>query len=151
MIIISQKYTNIAKKAGNKIHAPQQRLIVGITALATQPVIDLSNKKVDEDTRVLAACRSLGKIIACTFSGVVVRSGCIKFCERLKDKAAMQKVLIGAKATKMEITKFSNFMGATAALGVMLFTNFLWDAPVTQKLTNFFYNLVSGKKEAKNG
>ena len=48
-MIISNK---IVKQAldwtGRKIHSPEQRLVLGATALATQPFIDLKNKDVEK-------------------------------------------------------------------------------------------------------
>ena len=48
-------------------------MILGATALATQPVIDLKNKEVDEETRMTSVARTIAKIVAGTIVGVVVR------------------------------------------------------------------------------
>lgn len=64
--------------AGKHLHAPEQRLILGATALATQPVIDLKNKEVDEKTRMTSVARTIAKIVAGTFVGVIVRYAGIK-------------------------------------------------------------------------
>ncbi len=150
MIIRNSKVNEFVTKAGLEISSPQQRLIIGLTALVTQPVIDLSNKKADEETRVLSACRSLGKIIAATTSGVIVREACISLAKNKATTNLLKNVIKDTeKLTEHNIRKFSNFMGSAGALVVMLFTNFLWDAPVTQKLTNFFYKHVSNKKETE--
>jgi len=44
-----------------------------------------------------------------------------------------------------EIKKYRNAFGTVAAVGVMLFTNFLIDAPMTTYLTNKFVKLFKGK------
>ena len=158
-------------RLGKLINTPEQRLIVGVTALALQPALDLNNKDVDEDTRILAASKSFGKIIAGTTSGVLVRLAFIKLGEYLtkpgklldplKDlstskikeyakhfpnafKSANQKLLIKDSVVK----QYSKTVGNYMAVAALLVTNFLWDAPVTKKLTNYFYKKLSGK-EAK--
>ena len=45
------KVTNGIKKAGEKISSAEQRLILGASALMSQPFIDAKNKNVDEKTR----------------------------------------------------------------------------------------------------
>ena len=150
MIIKNTKINTFISNAGSNISSAEQRLLIGVTALATQPFIDLYNKKADEETRILSACRSLGKILAATTSGVVVRKLCIHLLNKYATEDKLKKIIKDSSAINdISKTKFSNFMGSVGALGVKLFTNFLWDAPVTQKLTNFFYKLVSKKKETK--
>ena len=150
LVIKNPKVNHFVLNAGDKITAAEQRLLIGVTALATQPIIDLNNKKADEETRILSACRSLGKIIAATTSGVIVRKLCISKIEKTFSKDKLELIIKNKNAvTDTSVRKFNNFMGSAAALGVMLFTNFLWDAPVTKKLTNFFYDLVSKNKETK--
>lgn len=150
-----------------ELHSPDQRLILGITALATQPFIDLNNKKADEDTRILSTCRTIAKIIAGTISGVIVRSGCINIIDKLTAKAtektefkdATYKILSPKRLFPNDalepgniytnkLKAYNKTLGTAAAVGVMLITNFLWDAPVTKKLTNFFY-AKAVKKEDK--
>ncbi len=155
MIIRSEKIVNAITKAPDLISTPEQRLITGVTALVLQPTIDLNNKKLDEETRTLTACRSIGKIIAGTISGVTVRAGYIFIINKILDnkKDFIQDILKKSSNSKNSIIDshqkkmYSNLLGSVAALGVMLMTNSLWDAPVTQKLTNFFYKKVSDKKE----
>ena len=50
--------------AGKYLHAPEQRLLLGATALATQPFIDMHNKNVDKETRMMSVARTIAKIIA---------------------------------------------------------------------------------------
>ena len=73
MIISNEKVKSGLNWAGKALHAPEQRIILGATALATQPFIDLNNKDVDEETRKISAARTIAKIIAGTTVGVIVR------------------------------------------------------------------------------
>ena len=85
MIINNDKIIKGLEWTGKCVHSPEQRLILGATALATQPFIDLSNKKVDEETRKTSVARTLAKIIAGTVVGVGIRAVCIaivkKYCK----------------------------------------------------------------------
>lgn len=163
MLIKSNNILKTIKRAAN-VHSPEQRLILGVTALATQPFIDLNNKKADEDTRILSTCRTIAKIIAGTISGVIVRASCISIIEKkltatiehpgAKDtyKILSPKKLFNAiekgNIYNKKRDSYNKTLGTAAAIIVMLFTNFLWDAPVTKKLTNFFYEKAT-KKEVK--
>ena len=51
--INSKKMDSAIKWVHENIASQDQRLILGLTALGTQPVIDLKNKKVDEETMEL--------------------------------------------------------------------------------------------------
>lgn len=82
MIISNKIITDGLNWVGKCIHSPEQRLILGATALATQPVIDLHNKNVDEETRKTSVARTLAKIIAGTIVGVAVRAGCIALVKK---------------------------------------------------------------------
>lgn len=146
MIISSEKFQRFINSAGANINSPEQRLILGVTALGTQPVIDLYNKNVDEDTRTLAACKSVAKIIAGTTSGYFVRALCTSCFTKLTQEGKLLDPEKFIKGTTKELSNaFGKNLGTMAAIFVMLGTNFLWDAPVTKKLTNFFYSKV--KKE----
>lgn len=164
MLIKSNLITTTIERAA-RLHSPDQRLIMGVTALATQPFIDLNNKKADEDTRILSTCRTIAKIIAGTISGVVVRSGCIRAIDKLskEEKVGGKVISQGILCPKRlfrdavhesgnvydkKLDSYNKTLGTAAAVGVMIFTNFLWDAPVTKKLTNFFYSKAT-KKEVK--
>lgn len=154
----------VAKKINKigdwKYSAAFQRFISGVTAIFTQPFFDLHNKYVDEDTRKTSAARTLGKIIAGTLTGVAIRWACVKATENYTrtekteeyliknnkaDKALKeilpkhQKLLTKEmieKATYREIKNYRSAFGTLAAVGIMLFTNFLIDAPLTTYLTN---------------
>ena len=144
----------------------QERLVLGVTAMAIQPMIDLKNKQVDEDTRKVSANRSLAKGFVSMATGIIMRGGCMKLVELSlqKDKA----VNLLAKATAENTTKeavekakdyiknqggakqYAHVIGTIAALGIMLFTNFLIDAPVTNWLTNLMNKKYNNKQDNKD-
>ena len=167
MTIKNDKAVNAFNWIGKKISSPQNRLILGTTALMSQPFIDLHNKKVDEDTRKYSAVRTVAKIIAGTTTGFLIRYGCIK----ILDKFALlpSEITPGMKHPKLrmlftpqdaktgvlkDLTHYKYAVGTYMALFVMLFTNFLIDAPVTKALTNKFidiFHIDKNKKEGKDG
>lgn len=149
------------KWTGEHISSPQNRLILGISALMSQPFIDLHNKRVDEETRKSSAARTVAKIIAGTTSGFFVRYYAIKAVEKMtnmpaKNLKAWQTFFTPppslVKLSQKMLSKYKNAIGTLLALGIMLCTNFLFDAPVTKVLTNKFiaYNKnQADKKRAK--
>lgn len=150
-IFNSKKLNRAISWAGEKISSPENRLILGVSALMSQPFIDLSNKRVDEDTRKVSAARTVAKIIAGTTTGVIIRYGCIKaidYCSKLPQelsKTARFKTLrtlltpdSAVAGVLKDLTQHKNALGTIISLFVMLFTNFLIDAPATKFLTNKF-------------
>ena len=127
----------------------------------SQPFIDLHNKRVDEETRKSSAARTVAKIIAGTTSGFFVRYYTIKAVEKMtqmpaKGLKAWQTVFTPSpnlvKLGQEMLNKYKNTVGSLLALGIMLCTNFLFDAPVTKSLTNKFIALnkdQADKKRAK--
>ena len=142
--------------AGKYLHAPEQRLLLGATALATQPFIDMHNKNVDKETRMMSVARTIAKIIAGTLTGFTIRKLCIKSIDAftklpseikpdMKFKNLRQLLTPTLKCTAEELSQYKNTLGTILALGVMVFTNFLIDAPLTKALTNLF----AGRSENK--
>ncbi len=145
------------------INSWQQRLALGVAAMAIQPAIDLRNKQVDEETRKVSANRSFAKALVGMATGIAVRGGCMKAVEigLQKDRATNYLAKITAENnTKEAIDKAKNFIknkggakqyasiiGTIVALGVMLFTNFLVDAPLTNKLTDKLNKKLNNKNE----
>lgn len=158
---------------GDGFTSAMQRFVSGITAIVTQPFFDLNNKNVDEDTRKTSCARTMGKIIAGTFTGVLIRKICIdltkKFTQNKNIEIARyekekEKLLSKGKditsikpsrtefkpweqillpkskleAGAREIKKYRGAFGTFAAVAVMVFTNFIIDAPLTTYLTNVF-------------
>jgi len=143
---------------GKNISSPENRLIMGVTALVSQPAIDLYNKDVDEKTRKVSCSRTAAKIIAGTITGVSIRYGTIGFIKRLakvpkvgEKLKSIEKILT---PSNIDIAKFQNpktqmieknyheqycnTLGTLLGLVVMLYTNFAWDIPLTKYFTNVF-------------
>lgn len=136
---------------GQNVSSPQNRLILGATALMSQPFIDLHNRKVDEDTRKVSAARTVAKIIAGTTTGFLVRYGCIKmldYCTKLPEQISKSTrfpklaTLFTPDAALTGILKdlghYKKALGTIISLLVMMVTNFAIDAPLTKYLTNKF-------------
>lgn len=174
VIVNNKRIIQAVEWAGKKINSPQQRFILGLTAIAIQPVIDYTNKQVDEETRQVSAARTMAKIIAGTSVGVIVRWACIKAVNAFSGyelKTEGFRVLQILKKSKKDIftpslariaddVTVENFkqmyrnhvknLGSILATLVMIGTNFLLDVPLTVYLTNNFTKLVkSFKKNAK--
>ena len=133
-------------KYGSTIARPDvNRLIMGVTAIATQPAIDYYNHRVDKETRVVSRNRTIAKIIACTSVGVLVRGSCYRAVNKMTDingTKKFSKLLLPEKYIE-PLTKFAqklanhkNTVSTILALMVMTFTNFLLDAPLTVHFTN---------------
>lgn len=169
------KFIHWLSKDFNSAH---QRLLLGVTALMTQPFFDLHNKDVDDKTKVVSCSRTLAKIISGTLTGVLIRQAYISamdvFCRHpLSEQARVNKQVekgispefikpIRDNFKKIEciltptldmtlkqLQKYKKSMGTLLATLTMLITNFAIDAPMTTALTNFFVKLFT-KNEASN-
>lgn len=143
----------------------EQRATIGIAAMVLQPTIDMLNKDVDKETRKVSANRSLAKGFIGTLTGIIVRGGCMKLVERgLKTEKATNKLAeITAKDNTPEALekakdfiknhdgakKYASVIGTIVALGVMIYTNFAVDAPLTNWLTDVL-NKKTGVKSNNN-
>lgn len=65
------------------INGVHQRAILGVTALATQPVIDYHNPRADEETRKYSVLKTVVKIVVGAVVGCAVRYGAIKMAEKM--------------------------------------------------------------------
>ena len=158
--INGERANKIITWIGKNISSPENRLILGVTALMSQPFIDLHNRKVDEETRKVSAARTVAKIIAGTLTGVLVRKGCIKAIDafsklpsqlssttkypRLRTLFTPDSAIAGVMT---DLTHYKNALGTIISLFVMTITNFAIDAPLTKFLTNKF-NDARKKREA---
>lgn len=148
---------NGIKKTGEKISSAEQRLILGASALMSQPFIDGRNRNVDEETRKVSVARTISKIIAGTLTGYFIRKGCIKGIKALSHVPAegvpKWKTIFTPKGIKDNTTdafmQYRNAIGTVAALVVMMFTNFLIDAPLTRALTNLLVKKHDDKVKAE--
>ena len=165
---ISNKTISSVLKKFSEFSSPEQRLIMGVTALFTQPFIDLNNKRVNEDTRLMSFSRTLAKIVVGTTVGVLVRKECIKFAHKYTKMVSIDKVsalgkyAIAAEKDSILSPKYVrtynqvyhdnyvNAIGTFAGIGVSLITNFLIDAPLTQILTNKCYKYLKEKGEEES-
>ena len=156
--------TNPAKlnKIGQALASPHwNRLALGVAAIATQPAFDLFNPKVDRETAKTSSLRTTAKIIVCTSVGFIVRGTCFKLADKfihgseaegstlLTPKEILNETNKELRASKLKLHK--NTMSTLMALCVMLFTNFLLDAPLTTKLANKFIEKHNARKAEKEG
>ena len=157
MTISNEKTLKGLKWVGEKVSSPENRLILGVTALMSQPFIDLNNKKVDEDTRKVSAARTVAKIIAGTTTGVLIRSGCIHAIDAftklpteitpdMKFKK-LRTLFTPSAGILKDLNQYKKSLGTILSLGVMVVTNFLLDAPLTKFLTKKFVDRINSKKE----
>lgn len=143
------------KKIEERISKPaENRLIMGATAILTQPVIDMNNKKVDEETRRVSRNRTIAKILIGTGVGICIRGSCYELVQKmtnLEGTCKHSKSLIPDKYLQ-EFTHSLKFLknyrsalSTALAILVMSVTNFAIDAPLTAMLTN----KLNSKKEAE--
>ncbi len=153
-ILSGEKFIDGIKYIGKNFSSDKQRVALGLTALVTQPYIDAHNKRVDEQTRKVSVAKTVAKIIAGTLTGFFIRYGCIKGIKALSQipgkNVPKWKTLFTPKGIKDNTTEafeqYRNAMGTVAALVIMLFTNFLIDAPLTKFMTNAFMKKMEDKK-----
>jgi len=162
--IKSEKLIDSIKKAGS-MSTPANRLFLGATALATQPFIDWGNKDVDKETRKVSTARTVAKIVVGTATGMAVRTLCInwmnKFTFTPKDMQTKKVTKWSTALVPTHITheQFANAervlkkhrqaLGSIVALGVMVATNFLIDAPFTRIFTNVFTDALNKRDKTK--
>lgn len=162
------------------VSSDTQRLIMGVTAICTQPLIDLSNKNVDEETRWTSTMKTISKIVVGTTVGVLVRHYSIKLARNWKYlwhqkgdlhivpahpdtniwKEIADKNIREEKAKEYfkHMNDYANTVGTIIGTGVGLITNFVIDAPCTKAMTNYlnehvkphFMEKARQKQEAKD-
>ena len=135
-IVLNQKMPNLLRNCATKIAGPENRLILGVTALATQPFIDYYNKNVDEETRKYSVCKTIAKIVVGTTMGVIVRSCAIKYSANLIRHIDITKKIPDALRNPETRKILQNTIGDILGLGICVFSNFLIDAPLTKTGTN---------------
>lgn len=154
------------KWLGEKISSPENRLIMGATAIFSQPFIDIHNKDVDKDTRKASFARTAAKIVAGTITGVSIRYATIAIIKRLsrlpdtsKKIKAIEKLFVPKSADASKILNnpiaksmykdYQNTLGTILGLVVMIYTNFAWDVPLTRYFTKVFLKKINSPE--KNG
>ena len=139
----SAKYT----KLGRMLASPHwNRLALGGAAIVSQPWFDYYNPDVDRDTAKVSFCRTLAKIPVCTTVGFIVRGSVYKLTEKFmhgtpKEGSTLLTPESILKTTDKEVRNsklklHKNAFSTVAALGIMLFTNILLDAPLTTYFSN---------------
>ncbi len=156
----------VLTKAAN-INSWQQRAALGVSGMVLQPMIDLHNKDVDEQTRKVSANRSFAKALVGATTGIILRAGCMfgvekalnneKFADGLAKITAENSSQSAVAKAKNFIKnqggakKYASVLGTIVALGVMTYTNFSVDAPLTNKLTNFLNRKYEKEDTASKG
>jgi len=157
--VVSRKTAKFFMHVGKTISSPEVRLITGVTALASQPFIDLHNKEVDEKTRIVSCAKTIAKIVVGTTTGVLVRHGCIKLAElgcqfkKVSGEAVKWSTLFtpGFATNIDQIIQHRKTIGTILAVVVSLFTNFAIDMPLTKFLTNIFTKKFENQKTDSKG
>lgn len=138
---------------GNFINRPDvNRAIMGATAIVTQPYIDKHNPNVDKETAETSMFRTIGKIVAGTTVGCIVRSSIyylINACTSQQPNAPkwkkwlmpterMQRLL---SAHNMDWFKsYKNVLSTSLGLAAMLVTNVACDVPLTSFISKKLIN-----------
>ena len=157
-VVDSQSLNNGIKWVGKHISSPQNRLILGVSALLSQPFIDLHNRRVDEKTRKTSAARTVAKIIAGTTTGFLVRYYSIKLVDKMaqipskKHPVGSWSTFLSPDRSKVMYKKLDHYkygLGTALAIGTMVITNFIIDAPLTKYLTNKFIKRIEKNEQNK--
>ena len=143
-IQLGEKAFGNANKISKFISNPVgNRLVLAGTGILLQPTIDYYNKKVDRKTREVSATRTAAKIIAGTAVGLVVRGACLALSKNPKFIPEF------VKGSQQSIDKFRIIFSTLSAMAVMTVTNFLVDAPLTTKLSNYMLERKEQKEANK--
>ena len=137
IVQLGDKPMRFLSNLATKIAGPENRLILGVSALASQPFIDYYNKNVDKETRKYSVCKTIAKILVGTTVGVIVRALAIKYSANLLKIVDVSKTVPDALRNKQTRKILQNTIGDVLGLGICVFTNFLIDAPLTKLGTNF--------------
>ena len=151
---------NAAKynRVGQALASPHwNRFALGVAAITTQPWIDFLNPRVDRDTATASALRTIAKICVCTTVGFCVRGSSYKLVEKLAHAAEKEgstlftpKEILREKNIELRNSKLKlhkNTLSTVIALGVMIFTNFLLDAPLTTRAANALLKIHNKYKD----
>ena len=134
----------------------ENRAIMGVTAMITQPTIDYYNHRVDEETREVARNRTIAKILVGTLVGIVVRGSCYRLVNKMTDlsgksKNSMalipKKFIEDFKNNPKFLENYKSALSTGTAIAAMCFTNFAIDAPLTVWLTNKLIADTKAKKK----
>lgn len=146
VIKISTKSINILEKCNKTIAGPQQRFIMAVSALATQPFIDYFSGSKDEKTKKTSVCKTVSKIIVGATTGIIVRSLAIKHAGKLLSLEKIKKMFPEILKNAESRLHLQQSIGDITALGICLVTNFLIDAPLTKLSTNYLVKKFVNKE-----
>lgn len=142
----TKAYEKLTEFALDNITSAEQRLLVGVTGVVMQPWIDLQNKRVDKETRLRSASKNCAKAFVGATTGFFIRKGCIKFIDKLiKRGRLLPKDATNIRHYEQKVKNYCGALGTGLAIIIMMATNFLIDAPLTQLLSSKLYNKTSAK------
>lgn len=141
-------------KLGN-ISGWEQRGVLGITAIVSQPFIDYNNKSVDKKTRKYSTAKTIVKIVVGTMVGMAARYATVRHAKSMVKKGILKlpfeetakksteqikeffKTEAGEKLFNSDKTKkYINTAGTLLGVLLTLVTNFAIDMPLTKWGTN---------------
>ncbi|MDD3150023.1 MAG: hypothetical protein PHV68_04240 [Candidatus Gastranaerophilales bacterium] len=114
MKILPNEVKYLSKDVTDKIgkwstlNCDTQRLIMGVAALSTQPLIDYNNKNVDKTTRNYSVARTILKIIVGTTVGVIVRRAALKWAKGNGKKFLLKNIIPNTKSYYEDIYAIKN-------------------------------------------
>lgn len=120
-LVLGSAASNAFQKLA-KWSSPEQRLVIGSTALFLQPLIDLQNKNVDSETRELNASRSISRAIVGTATGFAIRKACIGLATSVAEKGP--KSWLGRLLSSSNIENLKDHLKNGAPLKPELVKNF---------------------------
>lgn len=150
--------SNNIKKINNRLILPaENRAILGGTAIILQPIIDSSNKNVDEKTRKTSVCRTIAKIAVGTLVGVIIRGASYNIVKQMTNingtkkisKVLIPKSFLNGNNKEVALENYRCALSNFFAILAMLYTNFAIDAPLTTKFTNYLTKKVNNKDANK--
>lgn len=161
MTVKGDKKISCLNWIGENVNSPENRLIMGVTAISSQPFIDLYNKDVDEKTRIASCAKTIAKIAVGTTVGVIVRKSAIGIAKKgclipdaTKNLKKWSTVFTPNGVNYADEVKWvkahSNTMGTVIGTAAGLVTNFVIDMPLTKFFTNVLIKKFEGKDEKIN-
>lgn len=146
-IQLGSKLTKIFTRLPEVISTPQQRMLVGGSALILHPIIDLNNKNVDKRTRETSASRSMSRAIIGTISGIAVRALCNNAGDKLsKSKNPALAIDAIKNADSAQLKRYGVVLGSILSLLALSITNFIFDVPLINKYQNIINEKVFHNK-----
>lgn len=151
----------VLNKIGDYMGRPfENRLIMGATAIVTQPFIDEHNKRVDKETARTSRNRTIGKIIAGTTVGCIVRSSIYKLIQKTTAEdisidrwdnflTPRGSSKVSPHLQKNMLRNYRTAVSTVIAMLVMIETNILFDVPFTNKISNYLNKKDAKKKAAE--